>query len=42
MFLFQEETMAKLSLENKQLLQKKLAVPGLVAPSQRPDEMADL
>lgn len=40
--LFLEENLARTQLQEKQALAAKLAVPGLVNPNERPDEMADL
>ncbi|RLN65002.1 hypothetical protein BBJ28_00010896 [Nothophytophthora sp. Chile5] len=40
--LFLEENLARTQLQEKQDLAAKLAVPGLVNPNERPDEMADL
>ncbi|KAG6614158.1 CRM1 C terminal Exportin 1-like protein [Phytophthora cinnamomi] len=40
--LFLEENLARTQLQEKQDMAAKLAVPGLVNPNERPDEMADL
>lgn len=40
--LFLEENLARVQMQEQQDLVAKLAVPGLVNPNERPDEMADL
>lgn len=40
--LFLEESLAKTQLQQQEELSARLAVPGLVNPHERPDEMADL
>ncbi|POM64915.1 CRM1 C terminal Exportin 1-like protein, partial [Phytophthora palmivora] len=40
--LFLEENLARTQLQEKQDMAAKLAVPGLVNPNERPDDMADL
>ena len=40
--LFLEESMAHAKLQEQQDMAARLAIPGLVNPNERPDDMADL